>query len=555
MVESILIVAAIAVGVALVAAMTAFWGDYNRQTDILLNDPAYREVVVQVVGLEKELTEPVAEYDPETAKSVSIGVDELELAMRSVSAAEYAYLGDRTRLQAGIADRLRNAIADGRLGPAGEAGGTQPSGVQPTGVQPTGAQARSTPDEPVSERDLTIEEEAAIFGKSDEDVELARTFSIDEKDDAEPAESAMDERLDGEAENDEPDAATASDGGGRGGEPRGAGFAGRPGGAPGGFDLQQLLQGSGDVTTEFPVDWVAAVQATEQVFPAYGVDVARGSLFTDDDVRTGNLVMVLGASLAQTLFPDQDPVGQRAVFGIRTFTIIGVLEPSEIRDTETGLSLNDVAFIPNSEAQISFGGRTIELQGASQTLRFAVADSSEIDLAVSQIESFFEAEYGPGVVSINARIEEAAQERDQIGRVLVVVLFLATAALFIASINLFNLMLMRVIKRTKDVGINRAIGASRGSVFRSFLNESALLSLMGTVVGLAASPIVYRLLTTSLVVTTQSLASQRGLGASGSTWLLLVAGAAVAAGISLIFGVWPARQASRIDASLAIRTE
>ncbi len=538
LVESILIVAAIAVGVALVAAMAAFWGDYNRQTEFLLNDPAYREVVVEVVGTERDLDEAVAEYDPETAETVQLGLDELTLAMRSVSAAQYAYLADRTRLQAGVSERLQNAIAQGRFGgqgagvpPAGTAGALAAPAAEALGGDDTN-DSDSAPDAGQIVEAQPLPREDA--GEEESEVERGEEDDTDER--------AIDAA---EASRDRNQAASPAPSGGGRGQFDGAG----------GFNLEQLLAGSEDVITEFPVDWIATISGTEQLFAAYGLEADQGSLFTDEDVEGGNAVMVLGSDLAGRMFPDDDPIGQQGLFGIRTYTVVGVLRPSEIRDNETGLMINEMAFVPNSDAQVSFGGFTIDFTQASQTLRFAVADSRDIERAVSQIESFFEAEYGPGAVAVSARIEEAAEERDQIGRVLVVVLFLAVAALFIASINLFNLMLMRVIKRTKDVGISRAIGASKGSVFRSFLNESALLSLIGTLIGLAVSPLVYRLLASSLVVSAQALDGVGSTSGMAGNWILLVAGAAVAAGISIVFGVWPARQASRIDASLAIRTE
>ena len=126
-------------------------------------------------------------------------------------------------------------------------------------------------------------------------------------------------------------------------------------------------------------------------------------------------------------------------------------------------------------------------------------------------------------------------------------LFLAIAGLFIASINLFNLMLMRVIRRTKSVGISRAIGASRREVFREFVSESALMSVTGAAIGLIAAPFVFRMLQSSLVT--------EGVGEGLVSWPYLVAGAVGALAFSALFGVWPARQAARIDASLAIRTE
>ena len=133
--------------------------------------------------------------------------------------------------------------------------------------------------------------------------------------------------------------------------------------------------------------------------------------------------------------------------------MVGVLSPTTLTDTETGASYNDVAYVPNAAAQINFGGRVIHMGRPAGTLRFAVADSADLDAAATELQAHFDAEFGDGAVRITAPLEELQTERAKLSRILSVVLFLAAAGLFIASINLFNLMLMRIIKRTKGMAI------------------------------------------------------------------------------------------------------
>lgn len=452
LVESLLVIVATAVGVALVAAMVAFVGAYSAQTEALLNHPAYREVIVEVVGSESDLTEPAVPYDAETTSEINLGAEDLERALAATSALEYGYLADTTRFSTRVP------------GVGGTRSGFEGGGGAPAGRIP-GGQASS----------------------------------------------------------------------------------GRTGGERPALDLESFFEADPDVITELPLDTFGGALVTSDFFDAYGLAAAQGSLFTDEDVEVGNQVIVLGASLAGKLFPERDPLGLKVRLNLRTFTVIGVLEGTDLSDVETGVALDEISFAPNGEAQISFGGQTIRGQRPTRTLRFAVADSALIETAETQLAAHFDTEYGGSTVRVTAPVEAARLERDKLSRVLAVVLFLAGAALFIASINLFNLMLMRVIKRTKHVGISRAIGASQREIFRAFLNESGMMSLLGAAVGLAASPFVYGLLRGSLVT---------DAGASTADgWLYLVIGALGAFVFSLIFGVWPARQAARIDASLAIRTE
>ncbi|MFW5738406.1 MAG: ABC transporter permease, partial [Spirochaetota bacterium] len=396
LVESILVVAATAVGVSLVAAMVAFVQAYGEQTDTLLNHPAYRELLVEVVGNETELTEPAVAFDAATTRETRIGAADLGPAAEATPAVAYAYIADPTRFSTRLPGAGAVRAAAARMGGGGGAFEVAPPEGGPDGAASPGAGGESPP------------------------VDLGEFFAADP-----------------------------------------------------------------DVITELPLETFGGALVTGDFFSAYGLSADAGDLFTDDDVAAGNQVVVLGSALARKLFPDDDPIGLKVRLNLQTLTIVGVLAPSGLSDVDTGIDFDELAFAPNGEAQISFGGRTVRFSRPTRTLRFAVSDSAQTETALSELQAHFDAAYGDGAVRVSAPVEEIAAEREKLGRVLAVVLFLAAAALFIASINLFNLMLMRVIKRTKNVGISRALGASRAEVFRGFLTESGMMSAAGAAVGLA----------------------------------------------------------------------
>jgi putative ABC transport system permease protein len=128
-----------------------------------------------------------------------------------------------------------------------------------------------------------------------------------------------------------------------------------------------------------------------------------------------------------------------------------------------------------------------------------------------------------------------------------VLVFLSGVGLLIAAINILNLMLIRIIKHTKSIGIMRALGSTRRGILRQFMNESALMCVVGALIGTAISPQVYRLLQT-VFVSSEGFASQ-------TFGLDLMAGAAVGLLFSLVFGLYPAFLAKNTDATLAIRAE
>ena len=487
-VESTLVIVATAVGTALVAAMVSFVHAYDAQTEYLLAHPAYRELIAEVVGEETQIAEPAVRFDATTAGQITLGVPELRLALTTAPAVAYGYLADATELSTGVpgAEIARGAAAalGGGMGAGGAMGGAL-RGAAAEGVPPgTGVTAPGG-----GER-------------------TAREFAT----------------------------------------PGDSGLEGEPAAAPAArFDFEQFFQTDPDVITDLPLNSFSGLRVTAEYFAAYGLDPAVGSLFTDDDVESGNQVLVLGSQLARTLFPGRDPLGTRVRLLFQTYTVIGILEPSPLSDIETGVLFDRLAFVPNAAARISFGGSVVRFQRPTRTLRFAVADSAELEQAALQLAAHFEGEYGAGAVRVTAPVEALRADRDKLSRVLSVVLFLASAGLFIASINLFNLMLMRVVKQTKGIGIMRALGGSRREIFLTFASESALMSVAGAGIGLAVSPVVYRLLASSLVA--------GHIAAARVSWPFLLLGALAACGFSLIFGIWPARQAAAIDASLAIRTE
>jgi len=125
-----------------------------------------------------------------------------------------------------------------------------------------------------------------------------------------------------------------------------------------------------------------------------------------------------------------------------------------------------------------------------------------------------------------------------------VLIFLTAAGLLISAINMFNLLLIRILKQTKNIGVMRALGHTRNNILNHFLLETLMMSFAGTVIGLAASPFLYRFLQNSLM----------NIGTEVYTPALLL-GAGLAFLFSLIFGIYPAFTARQIDTATALRSE
>ncbi|MCK5156956.1 MAG: ABC transporter permease [Spirochaetales bacterium] len=476
LIGSILVILAIAIGVALAAATTAFIIQYNQQSEELLNHPIYREVYVEALGdprTETELQLPVVEMEGNLKDAKLLSVTDLPLVLQSVPGLTHAYIAE------GIKFRSTSYLMESGLGEAAV------KGI---------AAMRET--------------RAAAAAKSGVDPE-------------------------------NPKATGEVMGGTKGGA-----LGGAPGGAMGG-ETGAFVLDLKDVT-EIPVDEFFGIFATPDFFTAYTLNAASGSLFTEEDLKAGNQVMILGSNLAETLFPDGNAIGSRISVNWQTFTILGILEPSDIVAPQNGYALNDFAFAPHFLFAGAAFGKNIRGQGLP-TLRFAVEDSDDIQQAVIQLEEFLKQEYPNVNLRVTAAVDKLETERQKLSRILIVLIFLTAAGLFIAAINMFNLLLIRVIKQTKGIGVLRALGFTRDNVLQHFLFESFIMSLAGAVIGLAASPFLFRFLQSALV---------SGIEQGSSTFFLdLLLGAAIAFVFSIVFGLYPAYVARQTETSTALRAE
>lgn len=291
-----------------------------------------------------------------------------------------------------------------------------------------------------------------------------------------------------------------------------------------------------------PIESFAGVRTTSGFFTAYGLSAVDGFLFSQEDIDAGNLIIILGGELAKTLFPSGGAVGSRISLNFQTFTVGGVLGATPYSDPKDLRPYNAMAFMPQENLEKVWNKRV-----PITSIRFATRNSADTRAAVSQLTAYFGGAHPDIHVMITNPLTELKNERQTFRTVIAVLVFLSGAGLFIASINLLNLMLVRVIKHTKGIGIMRALGFSRMDVFRQFFAESILMCTVGAIIGLVSSPVVFGLL--------QKTVSSRLEISSDTLWFDLLIGALFGFFVGIIFGFYPAFVAKNTDATLAIRTE
>ena len=527
LVGSILVILAIAIGVALAAATTAYIAAYNDQRDEILDNPVYREIYVEALGDPDSATElalPVVAATGDWKFANQFNLADLSMVLQSVGGLKYAYMADATQffstsylMQMGDGENPKGF--EGRR-PAAAIADKEGVGLKKAPIEPENESGTETAmDEPraAAAKEAAVDKDADAADKSKDyasqkaDLKDGYEKSYTDEEIAAMKSAYKDTGKDAYASKDAKDAADWST------EPA-------------------------DVT-ELPIDEFSGIFATPDFFLAYDIETVQGSLFTVEDMEKGSQVMVLGSDLAKTLFPKGNAVGSRIAVNTQTFTILGVLEPTEIIDPQSNQSLDNIAVVPHFLFSGVAYGKMSRGKGLP-TLRFAVEDSGSIQESVSALEEYLHQEYPTTNLRVSAAVDQFKADEEKLSRVLTALIFLTAAGLLIAAINMFNLLLIRILKQTKNIGVMRALGHTRNNILNHFLLETLMMSFAGAVIGLAASPFLFRFLQSALMK----------MGTEVYTPALLL-GAGLAFLFSLIFGIYPAFTARQIDTATALRSE
>lgn len=287
------------------------------------------------------------------------------------------------------------------------------------------------------------------------------------------------------------------------------------------------------------------LEVTEDYPAASGLALKAGAWFSRAEVARGDLVIVLNEWCARKRFGDGNPIGQM----IGPFRVIGVFTPSdrsdmagEPRNGRPGLG----GLVPWGTAQ----------SGDPFAIYFIPRPGQDRE-ARSLLAAFANARWG-GAVRVASGAERFAEFNRGARAVAIVVALFASGGLLIASVNIMNLMLARVLGRTREIGTSRALGASQGIVFRIFLTESLALGLVGTAIGLSVSTAIVRVLNALFIVGGRDAARRLvGIGVESVHLSLgpvpIAASVALAIVVTMVFGAYPAILAARTHASEALR--
>jgi putative ABC transport system permease protein len=301
------------------------------------------------------------------------------------------------------------------------------------------------------------------------------------------------------------------------------------------FGQKLLVSGSGKTTAG------VALQGTLPEFEKAGTQViSEGRFFSQFESDNRDNVCVIGSKVADDFFPFGSPVNQEIKIGADDFRVVGVLQKREQFLFSGGSDdQNNVIYVPFSVA------RKLK-PNADDIYVLAVAKAGMMDEAKDQVRDMLRVRRQvPFSSPDNFGMETSESILDNFRSITsglaIAMVVISSVGLMVGGIGVMNIMLVSVTERTREIGVRKAIGARRSDIMWQFLIEAATLTGIGGLVGLSIGwllTLLLRLLMPSYV----------------PLWAPL-GGFIASVGIGLIFGIWPAWKAARLDPIESLRYE
>jgi putative ABC transport system permease protein len=268
--------------------------------------------------------------------------------------------------------------------------------------------------------------------------------------------------------------------------------------------------------------------STAALLPIHHLEMARGSFLPEEDMEIARPVCVLGATISRELFGRQNPLGEMVRLGGFRCRVIGVLAS---QGRSLGHDTEELVVVP-----VAFAQMLLNTEGLFRILVEARDPESIPRLKDFILDTIARRHYGEEDITIVTQDSVLATFERILGALTLSVAGIAAISLIVAGILIMNVMLMAVAQRTGEIGLCKAIGASRRQIMALLVTEALLLSAVGGLLGLAMGLAGSRL--------ARSLYPE--LSAGPPSWAMVAAlGTALATG--LVFSLLPARRAARLD--------
>ena len=311
--------------------------------------------------------------------------------------------------------------------------------------------------------------------------------------------------------------------------------------APANQSFLQLIYGSSNTRSQ-------VIGCTLDYEVAYGLVVTDGSFFTQDQYDSAQRVVVLGPSVASTLFGTDEPVGQVIRMGNNVATVVGVLES---KGQSFGSTDNAVLIPLTTMQQMVANSLTSTGQHRVSSIVVSATDKKYVDTVNADITALLQERHAidPAdptqtndftITTQQDLLNTVTQATNSITLLLGAI---AAISLLVGGIGVMNIMLVSVLERTREIGIRKALGAKERDIWVQFLIEAATLTFTGGVAGVIIGWILAYLI------------SRSGSIPALVTPNIVILAVSVSVGIGLFFGFYPAWNASRLNPIEALRSE
>jgi len=288
------------------------------------------------------------------------------------------------------------------------------------------------------------------------------------------------------------------------------------------------------------------------IAPAYqaiaNLKVAAGRFFDEAETTAASPVAVLGEAAAATMFGTDDPVGRYVKVNEQWFRVVGVAGPQlTVQSDVAGIPAqdrNNIVYVPLYSSVFRLEDGQSAQKDEIDGIYLQMKPGSDIPGAAAMIRGILDvAHRGAGDFTIVSPAELLAEQRRTQRIFEMVMVAIASISLLVGGIGIMNIMLASVLERTREIGVRRAIGARQKDVVRQFLIETTIISLTGGIAGIllgvGLSQLIGVLAGWSTIVTTGSIVLAFG----------------VSVFIGIVFGLYPAVRASRLDPVKALHYE
>jgi len=302
---------------------------------------------------------------------------------------------------------------------------------------------------------------------------------------------------------------------------------------------QEILNYEGNTKT-------ATIFGTDENFlDVYDMKIASGSYIDKVDVDGQARVLILGNSIKEKLFGDDSAIGKSVKVRSLNFRVLGVLEP---RGIYFGMDMDEIVVIPVKTLQKQIMG----VDYISYAMSWLI-DDSYIDRGVDEFSALLAERHNIEVgdpdkydFSVTSMQEAVGMMDSIMGGLSLLLIAIAGISLIVGGVGIMNIMYVSVSERTYEIGLRKAVGATRDNIMNQFLIEAGLITFGGAVVGIIIGVVFSWLI--ALAAQSQGIAWRFSLPPES---IIISVGVAVV--IGLVFGLYPAREAAKLDPIEALR--